>query len=163
MFLLVSGETQNASKCKRVKQSALAKRKKTHLRSKQAGGKIKTQGDQSPMLRTHHWSQGVHSTTEGTITANQTDNISKGSWGVCRRVPSRENRHKRACDFLNSSLNNSLVASPMNALDDTLYFQVPPSSIQSKSMTSNNIEISQTQGATLVSYMLILIEHLSTN
>lgn len=51
----------------------------------------------------------------------QGTNSSRGSQEICRRVPSRQNRYKRAGTFHSSSV----TASPVNALDDILYLQTP--------------------------------------
>lgn len=70
----------------------------------------------------------------------------QGSQEICRRVPSRQNRCKRAGTFHSSSV----AASPVNALDDILYLQTPLSSGQTEmefEMCGEVSVTSQTQAA----------------
>ena len=69
-----------------------------------------------------------------------------GSQEICRRVPSRQNRYKRAGTFHS----NSVAASPVNALHDILYLQTPLSSCPTEmefEMSGEVMVTSQTQAA----------------
>ena len=69
---------------------------------------------------------------------------------IQRRTVSRENRHKR----VNTSCNNTKVTvSPVNALDDTLYFQagVGSSSSPTESVASSSVKDLPQTRAILVS------------
>ena len=62
---------------------------------------------------------------------------------ICRRVPSRQNRCKRAGTFHSSSI----AASPMNALHDILYLHTPLSSCPTEMEFEMSAVTSQAQAA----------------
>lgn len=70
----------------------------------------------------------------------------QGSQEICRRVPSRQNRCKRAGTFHSSSV----AASPMNAFHDILYLQTPLSAYPTEmefEMSGEVMVTSQNQAA----------------
>ena len=120
----VSGEIQCKSKRKRVEPKAVASLKKLEPKKKQ--GDTDKKGQFPTIIATQTLSQGVGnvlfaSPGDGKIPKHTGNPAGQGSQEICRRVPSRQNRYKRAATYQSSSV----AASPVNALDDTLYFQTP--------------------------------------
>lgn len=153
----MSKTVQNDSKQKRMETSMVASLKLLQGRNNH-NGVMAT--DTAVPPASHNYSQGCYnalcisdvSPAEDTDTNRLTNNIHQRSQDICRRVPSREIRRKRASNSGTPCYNKAVVISPVNALDDALYSQPYIGSSPEGVTSVKSKSISQSHGAVLVSW-----------